>query len=461
MSSSVRSDVRNALARHNVRNCRVLIAVSGGVDSITLLDAAAACAEDLALDIHIAHVDHGLRDDSIADAEAVKAEAAIRHIPFHTGRVNVRMRAEKTGSGIEAAARWLRYEFLTSTAQDIGASVVMTGHTADDAVETILMSIARAGSLQALSGIPAERILSDSVRVVRPLLETRRQDVVAYARERGLVWSEDVSNAESVFLRNRVRHELLPALTSVFGPGIGRNILRLGATMKDLAQIIEPQIDATEVLRHTNLGVQIGLSNLVDQPRVVIDTILRRELGMNTVDRDRIHDLTGAVVGSRSTLSGGRQALRERDHVAIITMSDAQPLAEGFEIDIINGETSSPYRLSEAWLHLQVVNAPVDTPLELPQGAIAIDFDAICGRLHCRPWQSGDRLRPRGMQGSKLVSDILTDAKIPHGRRSQVHVLADDEGILWICGLRQADRAVAGNGTIHALLCWVSNDATR
>lgn len=428
---------------------------------MTLLDAVAALSEEMALEVHIAHVDHGLREDSPADAEAVQAEAANRNIPFHVKRVNVRLQAETTGSGIEAAARSLRYGVLASTAQAVGATVVMTGHTADDAVETILMNIARAGSLRALSGIPAERRLSDSVRVVRPLLGTRREEVMAYARERGLVWSEDRSNSEAVYLRNRIRHELLPALTSVFGPGIGRNILRFGATMKELAEIVEPLIDANKVLRHTAEGVQISLTDVTDLPRVAIDTLLRRELGLNTVDRDRVHELTAAEVGSRSTLSGGRQALRERDLIVILATGEAPPLTEEFEIDLTNDVTRSPYRLADVWLHVQLVDTSVNSPVELRQDAVAIDVDAIRGRLHCRPWQHGDRLRPRGMQGSKLVSDVLTDAKIPHGRRNQVHVLADDEGILWICGLRQADRAVAGDGTIRALHCWISNNTTQ
>lgn len=461
MSSSVHSDVRRALARHDVRNCRVLIAVSGGVDSITLLDSVAAHAEEMALEVHVAHVDHGLRSDSPADAKAVQAEAARRHIPFHAERVNVRLRAEATGSGIEAAARSLRYDFLVATAQDIGASVIMTGHTADDAVETILMNIARAGSLQALAGIPAERSLSDSVRVVRPLLETRREDVLAYALDRGLVWSEDVSNSEAVYLRNRVRHELLPVMRSVFGPGIAKNILRLGATMKELAEIIESHIDAGKVLRYAGGNVQVSLAELAHQPRTVIDTILRRELGMNTVDRDRLCDLVTLEVGSIATLSGGRQALRERDHIMIIGAPEAQPPTTKFEIDVTNEAPGSPYRLADEWLHVQIVDTAAQPPTQLPPGAAAIDIEAVCGRLYCRPWQHGDRLRPRGMQGSKLVSDVLTDAKIPHARRSQVHVLADDDGILWICGLRQADRAVAGKGTVRVLLCWVSNDTTR
>lgn len=460
MSSSVHSDVRRALARHDVRNCRVLIAVSGGVDSITLLDSVAAHAEVMALEVHVAHVDHGLRSDSPADAKAVQAEAARRHIPFHAARMNVRLRAEETGSGIEAAARSLRYDFLAATAQDIGASVIMTGHTADDAVETILMNIARAGSLQALAGIPAERTVSESVRVVRPLLETRREDVLAYARERGLVWLEDDSNSEAVYLRNRVRHELLPVMRSVFGPSIGRNILRLGATMKDLAVLIEAHTDAGKVLRFEGGNVRVGLAELSHQPRIVIDTILRRELGMNTVDRDRLHDLLAREVGSMATLSGGRQALRERDHLVIVAAPDARPPAKELEIVITNEATDSPYRLADEWLHVQIVDAAVQTPAQLPPGAAAIDIEAVCGRIYCRPWQHGDRLRPRGMQGSKLVSDVLTDAKIPHARRSQVHVLADDDGILWVCGLRQADRAVAGKGTVRTLLCWVSNDTT-
>ncbi len=461
MSSVVRADVRNALARYNVRNCRVLIAVSGGVDSITLLDSVAAHAEEMALEVHVAHVDHALREDSALDALAVQAEAGRRKLRFYTVRVDVRLRAHETGSGIEAAARSLRYEFLASTAEAIGATVVMTGHTSDDAVETVLMNIARAGSLHALSGIPAERSLSDSVRVIRPLLEVRRQDVISYAHEHGLCWTEDASNSDPSFLRNRVRHELLPVLTSVFGHGIRRNILRLGSTMKELAEIINMHPGIQTILQHTGGGIKISLPEITEQPRVIVDAALRKELVVNSIDRDRIYDLVSADVGSRATLSGGRQALRERDHIMVQVMADAEPPTVEFEVDITSEATITPFRLADAWLHVRPVDACAYAPPGVPERAVGIDIDAIRGSVRCRPWQHGDRLRLRGMQGSKLVSDVLTDAKIPHARRSQVYVLADDDGILWICGLRQADRAVAGDGTIRYLLCWVSDDASR
>lgn len=451
----------SAIGSSGLNNERILVAVSGGIDSTTLLCLVCLLREQLSLDVHVAHVDHGLRDDSAADAAFVRDLSERYGAPFHCVRVDVRSFAREKGCGIEAAARSLRYDFLKKTAIEIGASTVLTGHTADDQIETVLMSIARGGSAGALAGIPKQRSLTEGVRVLRPLLDIHRLDVENFARTEGLEWVEDVSNREQVFLRNRVRHELIPHLHAILGPGIGSNIVRMAHSMGQLTEIVEELATAAECSLLSVRGgeIHLDLDQMQTLRRVIIDTLLRRHLPhLGTTDRDRLHKLVTAEVGSLASLSGGWQALRERRHIVVVHEKLAVPSSVQVEIPIDCGQQVRTYTIGHLMLSVQVTDRSTDEPTDLANQTARIDADLIVGTLHLRPWRSGDRINPEGMSGSKLVSDLLTDAKIPHAVRKSIHVIADDEGILWVCGLRSSRRAGVTDSTVRCLVCWVEPD---
>ncbi|MBU3700093.1 MAG: tRNA lysidine(34) synthetase TilS [Candidatus Kapabacteria bacterium] len=453
MTPDVRSGVQLMLTQHGIRQRCVLLAVSGGVDSMTLLDVVAALAHELHLTVHVAHVDHAIRTESPADAAFVEAEALRRGLTFHTTRINIPTLAETSGLGIEATARKHRYDYLTGLAESIGASIVMTGHTADDVIETVLMNIARAGSLETLAGIPRSRPLSESVSVVRPLLEMRRTEIVAYAEGVGVQWVDDPSNAEGIYLRNRVRAEVLPVLESVFGQGIGRNILRLARAMGEMSTVAD-ELAATRLAEHIRFdshAAMVDVAMLAAEPRVVVDSFLHKSLRLGTADRDRIHDLAGAEVGSQASLSAGRSALRERSEI-VITHVDAAKPPEGITV---LSKLSATYHREDQTLEVEAIDVRSAILDSTPSGnsAAIIDLDAISGSLYWRPWQPGERMRLLGMDGTKLVSDILTDAKIPHRMRNRIQVVADEQGILWICGVRRSNRGLCTEGTRRAILC--------
>jgi len=444
-----------ALASSGLTNERVLVAVSGGIDSTTLLSLVCSLRGQLSLDVHVAHVDHGLRDESADDAAFVKHLSNRYCAPFHTARLDVRGHARKMGCGIEAAARRLRYEFLAETATRIGAGAVLTGHTADDQIETVLMSIARGGSTGALAGIPRQRNLTEGVRVLRPLLDIHRADVENFARENGLEWVEDATNQEHVFLRNRVRHVLLPQMNAVLGPGIGANILRMAQTMEQLHSIVEQLADSAEYSLVTvrDEAVLIDTEQLLRVPGLVKDAVLKRHLHLNIAGRERLLELAKAEVGTQASLSGGLYALRERNHITVFFQDAVSTQTGPFDIDIRAEHKESTYQIGEQSLSIRRTETGDESVNERSRNCIAIDVDKINGTLRCRPWQRGDRIHPEGMSGSKLVSDVLTDAKIPHSMRRNIHVIVDGEGILWICGLRQSRRAAITDSTVRCLLC--------
>ncbi|MFO0947355.1 MAG: tRNA lysidine(34) synthetase TilS [Planctomycetota bacterium] len=208
------------------RGSVVLIAVSGGPDSLALLEGWMRLAPARGDVLHVAHFDHALREDSNADAKFVAAVAENLSVPFHHERAMCSLRQEAKGS-LEAAARDARYQFLAKQAHAVGASVVATGHTADDQVETVLFSILRGTGLHGLAGMPQRRSLDGGMELVRPLLGLRRREILSFLEKIGRNYLTDPTNQSVEHARNRVRWELLPMLREAWNPRVDESLLRL------------------------------------------------------------------------------------------------------------------------------------------------------------------------------------------------------------------------------------------
>src|SRR5213596_2557011 len=246
----------------------VLVAVSGGADSVALLHVLATLAPAWGLRLHVLHVDHGLRADSARDAEAVRRLGQRLGVPVDVATVTV----ERRGS-LEAAARAARYAALTACADRVGAARIALGHTADDQAETALMRVLQGAGLRGLAGIPPVRD-----RIIRPLIECRRADVVAELRRRGLEWVEDPSNADPKFLRNRIRHGLLPWLCESVSPEIADGLVRVAAAARTTVGALD-RIAASELERLAEFGdvaVTLPVASLRALPRDVAAEILRQ-----------------------------------------------------------------------------------------------------------------------------------------------------------------------------------------
>ncbi|MEN6368373.1 MAG: tRNA lysidine(34) synthetase TilS, partial [Thermotogota bacterium] len=189
---------------------RVVVAVSGGLDSVVLLRILHGLATELGFSITVAHLDHALRADSASDATFVKELGAELNLPVMTERTDVGALAESKRIGIEEAAREARHAFLDRTARDLGAERIALGHTADDQAETILFRLARGTGLEGLRGMNAV-----SGRIIRPLLYASRASVRRYAESHGLRWREDATNLDLRFSRNRIRQHVLPELRAI------------------------------------------------------------------------------------------------------------------------------------------------------------------------------------------------------------------------------------------------------
>jgi tRNA(Ile)-lysidine synthase len=221
----------------------VLVAVSGGADSVALTRALGALKTTGRGRLTIAHFNHGLRADAGQDAEFVAELAGRLELPIELGQADTGATARADGDGIEAAARSDRYRFLQSTAERIGARYVVTAHTADDQAETILHRIIRGTGIAGLAGMWRVRPLGDAVTLMRPMLAVSRADVLAYLSYLGQTHREDPSNASHAHTRNRIRHSLLPLLKAHYNSEVMSALLRLGAAAGDAQRIIDHLVD--------------------------------------------------------------------------------------------------------------------------------------------------------------------------------------------------------------------------
>ncbi len=224
----------------------VIVAVSGGADSVALLRALSALKTGGAGRLIVGHFNHGLRPEAADDAAFVAKLADRLSLPIEIGAGDTESLATSVGDGIEAAAREQRYHFLQMAAERLGARYVVTAHTADDQAETIIHRILRGTSVAGLAGMHRARQLGDAVTLLRPLLDARRSGLRLYLNDLQQDFREDASNANREFTRNRIRHDLLPRLAGDFNRDVVAALVRLGETARDAQQVIEAR--AAELL---------------------------------------------------------------------------------------------------------------------------------------------------------------------------------------------------------------------
>jgi len=233
--------LRDAWPPENWQDVSVVVAVSGGADSVSLLCSLAELRKkDPPGKLIVAHFNHRLRAAAEDDFHFVQNLAREFRLPCELGIATAEL-DQGGGDGVEAAARTARYEFLLKTAEKFGARYVATAHTADDQAETILHRVVRGTGLAGLAGIPRVRLLSPAVTLIRPLLDFSRADVVAYLAARQQSYCLDESNEDPSFTRNRIRHALLPQLAAQYNPNVREALIRLGQLAGEAQQVIEQQ----------------------------------------------------------------------------------------------------------------------------------------------------------------------------------------------------------------------------
>jgi tRNA(Ile)-lysidine synthase len=403
------------------RGERVLVAISGGPDSTAMLDALRVVAPRLGLVLEAATVDHGLRPESGAEADLVVARC--RALGISCERVAVDVRAVRARHvSWQDAARRARLAALEAVATRQGCASVALGHTADDQAETVLFRILRGTGVAGLAGIPYRR-----GRLVRPLLDVRRSEVLRLLARRRVPFIEDPSNADRRFARARLRHEWIPSLARE-NPRLVDALLALAADARRVAPGPAPAAPMGSLRAHV-----LGLSR---RAAATVARLTAEGAGTRTV----------SVVGGDVEVSYGKVSLRPRSS----SLGGAATPAQGAQGSPGGIDASGTYRVGSGCA-LEVTFAALEpahaTPEWEKQGA-TFDLDRVALPLGLRAPRPGDRMRPRGGRGSRKLSDLFIDAKIPRPRRAELPVLVAGDGtILFVPGLRPAEAGRPSGGT--------------
>jgi tRNA(Ile)-lysidine synthase len=433
----------------------ILVGVSGGSDSLCLLDLLARTGRN----VLVAHFNHQLRPESDREMEQVRELAQNYGLPFVSASQDVKRFATDYHFSLEEAARKLRYRFLFKQAREAGAQVIAVAHHADDQIETVLMHFLRGAGLSGLKGMAAVTILPEfdaNIRLVRPLLRTWRIEIEAYCREHNLEPLEDQSNADTTYFRNRLRHQLIPELEG-YNPGFKQVLLRsaesLGGDFQLLHEVLEDFWTRTVV--ETGPGYLVfDLRNLQGASPAMLRNIFRRAVvHLNSDLRDVNFEAVERLVrfvrqvpspGRQVDFTDGNHVFTEAGKFFISRRSAEIPSPQWPSIQQqIHVNIGHPLKLDVNW-QLIIQEEPVPANLETifsnedPFQAW-MDADRVQGTLQVRSRKDGDRFQPLGMpKGSLKLSDFFINEKLPSRGRTNWPLVCLGDEIIWIPGYRSA-----------------------
>ncbi len=418
---------------------RVVIAVSGGADSMALLLALGEIREEFRLSLSVAHVDHGLRPEGEEEASFVRQSAGKVGVPFFQGRANVRALQKEKHLNLQEAAREARYAFLLGTAREIGAARIALGHTADDQAESVLMRILRGAGTRGLSGIPPVR---DGI-FIRPLIEVWRTEVESFLQETGTTFLQDPSNASSRYLRNRIRRELLPTLEN-YNPRLRQGLVQMAEFFRgeegfwrELMQEKFPPL----VQNRTEGTLSLHLPSLGSLPSPLRLQCIRRAIEEVQGDLRRI---------SLPHIMAVEKLLESKEPNRRVDLPRGLRVIRAYDLLIFsrNEEVSPPYELSVngpglvnipeigRTLRFELLSNGKSVSLQNSPAVAMLDFDDLRFPLTLRSFRAGDRVQPLGMQGEKKIQDLFVDCKIPAAQRRRIPLLFQADRLLWVAGLR-------------------------
>jgi tRNA(Ile)-lysidine synthase len=430
---------------------KLVVAVSGGPDSVCLLHTLLALRDKLGVTLHVAHLDHQLRgDESEADARYAADLAQRLDLPATVERRDVKAYRRSKRLTLEEAAREVRYNFLAEVAEKTGAHAVAVGHTLDDHIETILMHLIRGSGTRGLRGLqPSSTWRSGKValNVIRPLLEIRREETAAYCRHYRLRPHLDTSNRSLSPLRNRIRQQLIPLLEG-YNPQVSDALLRTARIASDDLAALE-----AEALR-LGSGMVKEQENMVilDRERFLkLPTALQRHLLRAAVEKH-----LGNLMDIESRHITEIMASLHKPAGKVITLPYGLTFAIEYDRYLLGSDPTalSPFPAIETEYQLQVPGTTMLPGWRVVADVIkrkqvveegnsytaCLDLDRTGDKLTIRPRRPGDRFQPLGMSQPKKLNEFMIDSKIPRAWRRRVPIVCSSGQIIWVVGWRIDER---------------------
>lgn len=465
MRKVARSLERTGLRRGDL----ILLGLSGGPDSVALLHLLRELQPSLGTRLVAAHLNHRLRGaESDRDEEFVRELCSIVGVEL---MVEQAVGLEPQSANLEERARIARYEFFARVAAKLGAACVATAHHAGDQAETVMIRLLRGsglaglGAMSAVDSMPVAGVIgvaeSPVPRLIRPMLQVRREEILAWLDEIGARFVSDSSNEYPGFLRNRVRRELLPSLERGYAPGLGRRLAALADEMREVGDFLDhaAQVELERRWRAGALALE-GFAGLHPAlAKAVLRAFLTARVGsLRRISRRHIANLHRmALAGSPSAsiaLPGGWRAARRYADLIVERRAETAEAIEyaraGFSVALVReGRTE----VAEAGFVFDSTVAPAGvTPMPAGLFEACFDADASSAGLVARNFVPGDRIEPLGIEGGRKVQDVFVDRKLARARRASYPIMTLKEGVVWLPGLARGRGALVTPST-RRILC--------
>ena len=443
----------------NLIGASITVGVSGGPDSLAMLDMLHKISSKTRLTLNVAHLNHGIRGKkSEEDGEFVKKFCEALNIPCFIQTRDIPKIAKSESLSLETAARMERHRFLWEISDRCGASTIALGHTLDDQVESILMHLIRGSGLDGLKGMElmSDRTLAGKkLTIFRPLLSISRDAILNYCREQALNPRTDSTNSSLEFTRNSVRLKLIPILES-YNPSVKKNLFRFSQIIAEDVKFLEKASeDAWNLCVSNNNGILIIDTELFnDFPGALAYRILRRAIRVVKGSPDNISQthlkstLALAVSKNCNSINLPEQITARKMYNKLLIHKCGEILTDLPSIHFESRVSAPGITTIPGWkIETSVDTAPTDyveNKMELG-GHAWLDLD-IKDNLSVRKRSPGDIFHPTGMKNTKKIQDFMTDRKIPKDLRDRIPLLVGDNGIAWIVGWRTADWATPTPG---------------
>lgn len=451
---------RNTIASYNMaaRGEAILVCVSGGPDSMALLSVLLLLAGEFDFRLGIAHVHHGLRKSADLDADFVAQAARQLNIPFYYKRLHLGRIDRKKGMGIQETAREARYSFFNEIADLHGFSRIATGHHVEDNVEQVMFRLIRGTGPGGICGIPPVRD-----KVIRPLIECRKADILHHLEMVGWEYVEDESNKKRIYTRNRIRHDLIPLMRE-FNPEVISAIERFRRLASDeeewLCKLAQRLFDKAVVGRSKG-RVVLDIRFLKDLETAALRRVIRQALlgvcpDQKNIGLAHVESIGSLVSGSGGfkelNLPGGITVSRESGYLHVQRLKIRKHRGEGllsglnslkYEYMVFENEVNS-YELyigeTGDRLVFKTRKPPVKSYKSIDLQTARLDLDALSFPLVVRNYRPADRFCPLGMTGTQKLKDFFINNKVAHRLRKRVPIVSDSKHIVWIAGFRIDNR---------------------
>lgn len=426
-------------------NAKVVVGYSGGADSTCLLH----LLHEVGIDVYAAHLHHGQRPEADKEMQLCEAFCNELGVPFVSGRADVPRMAQDLKMGIEEAGRMARYNFLSQAQRGLQVDLIATAHTRTDHVETVLFNLVRGTGPQGLTGIPAHRDL-----IIRPLLPFSREETIEYCQRHGLWFHDDPGNENIDFSRVRIRRRVSPEL-AVINPRFEEAIAKCASILDEedrflngaaAAALEQSEISLNGALAFLTNDVELAFSkpHLLSLPPVLFKRAVRlavQALGA-TLDYDQTEMFLGSVQNDRGSLTAdGGEVVAEwdQDRIHIRVLRPTEPFRFGVTVP---GETESE---EFGWKITAREHSPSKSDQQRTSLTVELPQEKIQGNLYFRSCQPGDSIQPFGFEGTRKVSDVLSEARLTPAARARLPIICDFLGPIWIPGVSLSHRMYRGD----------------